>query len=299
MNITICAIIVTKDRKNLLIDCLNGVLSQTLKVDSIILIDNNSNDDTRDFLTLNKILTNKSYGIINEVKIIYKKLEKNLGSAGGYYEGLKLALESDCNWFWLLDDDVEPIPNALENIVKYISISDLINVSKTDIIGKRISWQGYIDEASGFIIQYEDEFYKNKDWCVVNYACFEGMLISRKLIDKIGLPKKEFFFVGDDIYYGYLASKYTNVIYIKDICLIKKIQSNIQTDLKLYLYFRNVIGYTYRKISRKKIFYLFRLISSWTHFTIILLKDFRFNGVLFMNKGLIDGFREKFLNKFN
>ncbi len=181
----IIAIVVTYNRLDLLKQCIEGIRCQTRKPEQILVINNSSTDGTFEWLLEQ-----------NDLKVITLK---NCGSAGGYYEGIKEAFESQFDWFWLLDDDVIPFPNALEIEMKYSKISKCINAPKVDLNGNRMLWQGYIDEASGFIIQYEDEFYRNKDWVEVNYGCFEGMLISREIVAKIGFPKKEFFIVGDDI----------------------------------------------------------------------------------------------------
>lgn len=58
--------------------------------------------------------------------------------------------------------------------------------------------------------------------CFVNVGCFEGMLISREIVNKIGFPNKNYFIVGDDLEYGFLASHYTNVSYVKSAKIIRK-----------------------------------------------------------------------------
>lgn len=277
----IAAIVVTYNRLELLKQCIEGVRSQTRKLDQIIVVNNSSTDGTSEWL-----LKQPDLMVINV---------RNCGSAGGYYEGIKWAYEAKFDWFWLLDDDILPLPYALEIELKFSKISKCINSPKIDLRGNRMLWQGYIDEASGFIIQYKDEFQKNKDWIEVNYGCFEGMLISRDIVARIGFPKKEFFIMGDDIYYGYLASKFTNVIYIKDPCFVKMISATYDTiDRYTYLYFRNVVGYIYRKISRKKYLYINRLILHYMFHFVKFLGQLKLNKIYKMTKGIFDGLTENF-----
>jgi GT2 family glycosyltransferase len=47
---TVCAVVVTYNRKNLLIECLEGLRKQTRPVDAICLVDNASTDGTPDLL---------------------------------------------------------------------------------------------------------------------------------------------------------------------------------------------------------------------------------------------------------
>jgi hypothetical protein len=74
----------------------------------------------------------------------------------------------------------------------------------------------------------------------VNYGCFEGALIHRRVVELIGLPDKRYFIQGDDQIYGFQASLYTNVIYINRVCFRRKLPvSTEMTERKCYIAFRN------------------------------------------------------------
>ena len=73
------AVVVTYNRKEMLIQCLDAILNQTSEVDKVIVIDNNSTDNTPDYL--------KEKGYLDNEKIFFQKLEKNTGGAGGFYKG--------------------------------------------------------------------------------------------------------------------------------------------------------------------------------------------------------------------
>ena len=80
MNKKIAAIIVTFNRKDLLVECIDNLKKQTIKLSEIIVVNNNSNDGTKEILTTIKGIT-----VIN--------LEKNIGGAGGFNIGLRYAYE--------------------------------------------------------------------------------------------------------------------------------------------------------------------------------------------------------------
>ena len=46
------------------------------------------------------------------------RLEKNLGGAGAFREGMQRAAEMPCDFVWLLDDDVELNPQTLPGLLK-------------------------------------------------------------------------------------------------------------------------------------------------------------------------------------
>ena len=108
---TISAIVVTYNRKELLKECLDSLLNQTLPLDLIIIIDNNSTDGTPEFLEERDYLKNG--------KINYVRLSENTGGAGGFCEGMKRGYNKGFSWLWLMDDDVKPANDCLEKLFKF------------------------------------------------------------------------------------------------------------------------------------------------------------------------------------
>ena len=78
---SICAVVVTFNRKELLLECLDALLKQTYALNKIYLIDNNSSDGTYEILHGN--------GYLEHPQIVYEKLSENLGGAGGFSRGLQ------------------------------------------------------------------------------------------------------------------------------------------------------------------------------------------------------------------
>ena len=102
------AVIVTYNNAPMLKLLLEDLLLQTRKPDEIIVIDNASFDNTA--------------SMIREFSSIrFTRLEENLGSAGGYYEGLKIACERN-DFVWTLDDDMIVNEDALEVLEKWWGI---------------------------------------------------------------------------------------------------------------------------------------------------------------------------------
>ncbi len=237
----IAAIVVTFNRKNLLVYCLEGLLSQTMPISRIYLVDNSSTDGTKDLL-LEK-------GFLSNPKIEYIPLTENIGGAGGFHEGLKNAIHGKHSWFWFLDDDVSPFPDCLERLLELKDISGCIHPLVTYEDGRSHEWEHHFDPMTTAQTSLKNASFKNgKSWCSINVACFEGMLISKEIVDKIGLPDKEFFISGDDGLYGFLANQFTNVIYTNSGKLLKKIHPAKHIGaFKIYYDLRN------RFLLRKKI----------------------------------------------
>ena len=102
----IAAVVVTYNRKKLLKECIEALKASTRKVD-VIIIDNNSTDGTREYIA---DLVGKD--------VIYKRLKKNLGGAGGFSAGMKYAVKKGYEYIWIMDDDTIVKEDSLEQLMR-------------------------------------------------------------------------------------------------------------------------------------------------------------------------------------
>ena len=101
---------------------LNHVIESCISefVDEIIIVSNGSEE--------NALKQIKQHSFANNfIKLI--ELEKNTGSANGFYQGLKEAYKSDAEFIWILDDDNKPLKNALLKLKKFWKTNGLSNKS--------------------------------------------------------------------------------------------------------------------------------------------------------------------------
>jgi GT2 family glycosyltransferase len=229
----IAVIIVTFNRKNLLIESLRGILRQTHPIERIFLIDNASTDGTKESL--------HEEGFLDEKSIFYVRMTKNTGGAGGFHEGLRLASVEGYDWYWLLDDDVEPEESCLNSLLTYQHLSECIHPLVVYQDCTWHEWEHIIDPTTTYLTGLHNLSFRNgKDWCPMQVACFEGMLVSALVLGKVGLPDKDFFVFGDDSLFGFKASFHTTVIYVKTARLIKKIKpQHTYSPFKIYYDLRN------------------------------------------------------------
>ena len=188
----VICIVVTFNRKEMLKRCIDSLLNQTKKIDKILIVDNASNDGTADLISNN-------YGLNCRIDVL--KLERNIGGAGGFYEGMKYALEFEYNWLWLMDDDGFPEMECLEKLGKFSYNNNLNAISPIQIDidnmselafpvtcnNKKIT--GKLDNING--IEYVDN----------EANLFNGLLIESSCVRKIGLPIAELFIRGDEVEY--------------------------------------------------------------------------------------------------
>ncbi len=218
---TVCAVVVTYNRKDILIECLNALCNQTRPLNGIYLIDNASTDGTSEFLLQKGYISElppvklsepleKEFQILNLVdgqKILfhYVKMPENTGGAGGFHEGMKRALGKGYDWIWLMDDDTLPMPDALENLLKYKNQSDILasKVIRKDGTILRTA-RGVMNRQKLFpaiMTPLPEEFYL-REIVTINCASFVGLLINRRVTEKVGFPDPGFFIYFDDFEYS-------------------------------------------------------------------------------------------------
>ncbi len=221
----IYAVITTYNRLDLLKKCLDGLRMQTHSLDKIVVVNNGSTDGTTEFLELESGLF-----------VIH---QRNLGGAGGFYTGMKYASENGAEWVWMMDDDVVPADDCLENLLKYTFISECIHPTRFFLDGKRFNWEHCFSLMDWKIIDFPLSYFINHEnnASFVNVGCFEGMLISQKIIAKIGFPDSRFFIAGDDTVYGFMASLYTNVSVVKNAHMYRAKKSTDLPYSPLFLYY--------------------------------------------------------------
>ncbi len=253
----VCAVVVTYNRKELLIKCLEALRKQTRPLQGICIVDNASTDKTPELLLEKGYIKQlppenlkkpweKEFEIENlkdgkPIKIHYIRMHENTGGAGGFHEGMKRAYEKGYDWLWLMDDDVEPYENALEELFKYSHLSEAFQSHRIYKNGKDVLWYGYLDIFTGNMVHLDMKRFK-KHLLYTNVATFEGLLIKKTVISRIGLPCKDMFIVGDDTIWGLKINLYTNLFLVKRSVFIRKtFRKKPLTPRFLYFYVRNRI----------------------------------------------------------
>lgn len=251
-NQTICAVIVTYNRKELLLNCLTALKNQTYVVDHIVVVDNASKDGTVEFL--------RDRGWVDSDKFTLISLTENLGGSGGFYTGTKYAYEQGFDYVWLMDDDGYPAPNCLEKLNPYFSDESYIGPMVLDTENKdKLSFALRIPNTIDVIDAYSEipETLKASNLIKNIVVPFNGTLIARKLIEKMGFIEKDYFVWGDEKEYTIRAVKAkAEVMTVVDALFYHPAMSSLSTpmffgklrfnqansDLKLYCFCRNNIA---------------------------------------------------------
>lgn len=189
----VCALVLTRDRPQLLADCLEAVGAQTHPVSELIVLDNASSDGTA------RWLTERSQGGLRVQRSVV-----NLGGAGGYAELLRLGCETAADWLWLLDDDAEPHSDSLERLLASAPADDAGTAAVCSAV---IHPDGTLDpqhrcRLGRFITPLPRSAYADGRYADVDCASFVGLLVRTQVARAAGLPRAEFFLGYDDAEYS-------------------------------------------------------------------------------------------------
>lgn len=223
---TVCAVIVTFNRKELLTRTLDALYQQNFAVDHIIVIDNSSSDGTQAQLDI--------LGYLAKPNLTYYLLMSNTGGAGGFHEGVKLAYKLGYEWLWLMDDDGYPTIDCLEHLLVHRNQYDFYGpLVLSDKDYKTCSFPITLP-TSKVIIRNKKELLEQQASTILEDVLipFNGVLLSNKLVAKIGYPNAQFFIWGDDIEYTKRAKKFgARIATISDIEFYHPTAPNLGTPM--------------------------------------------------------------------
>lgn len=190
----ICAVVPTFNRMQLLERCLAALLAQTRPLDEVLVIDNASTEP------IEPRLRERFTGVS------YVRMPENTGSAGGYAAGMAYAYRNGHDWIWLMDNDAEPHPDALEKLMRSgllarggltIVCSVVLGAVGAVSPGHRVRFRrATLGKVEATPADYARPHFS------VEAASNTGQLVSRATVEAIGLPRPELFIQWDDFDYS-------------------------------------------------------------------------------------------------
>jgi rhamnopyranosyl-N-acetylglucosaminyl-diphospho-decaprenol beta-1,3/1,4-galactofuranosyltransferase len=192
--VQVCAVVVTFNRKVMLEECLNALLTQSRAVDRILVVDNKSTDDTLEMLRTH-------FPPERYPQITVLPLEVNSGGAGGFHDGLEWAHQHGFDWFWLLDDDTMVHKWALEALLNAHEVFPAERRPK--LLASRVIWTDQTVHPMNipipsYVYLGRMRLARHRGMVSIRSASFVSVLIARECVSKFGLTLKDYFIWNDD-----------------------------------------------------------------------------------------------------
>lgn len=191
---SIAAVVVTYNRKDLLLECIGCLRAQDFSAApqapettlDILVIDNASTDGTAEALA----------PLISEGAIHYWNTGANLGGAGGFNFGMRTAVEEGYDYVWVMDDDCMPHPDTLLGFLSADAELDgaygfLSSVCRW-IDGSICTMNTQRHPLTTNITDFSPALQP------ATLASFVSLFVPARVIRELGLPIKDFFIWSDD-----------------------------------------------------------------------------------------------------
>ncbi|GCD91664.1 glycosyltransferase family 2 protein [Nocardioides sp. LS1] len=203
----IAAVVVTFNRLELL-QGLVARLREVPEVDEILVVDNASTDGTGEWLaSAGSTTADGSTSAGTPVRA--RTLTENRGGAGGFHDGLAWAMDDGADLAWLMDDDGLPDADSLGTLLAHRGDFDFwgpVVVDEAD--PGRLVFPIRLPGGTRVVHRMADVAAAAPDGVIRDVVIpFNGVLVTRDLVDRIGLPREEFFIWGDDHEYRLRAER--------------------------------------------------------------------------------------------
>lgn len=238
---SVAVVIVTYNRLKKLKTALYYYEKQILLPEYIIIVNNYSTDETKEYLEDWKKKVNKFKKIVINAK-------ENLGGSGGFYLGQQEAMKLNVDWIYLADDDAYPDSNYISNLVKYLKKND---AQKYSIICGKVVERGTCCNIHRTYLKTKwdrnfQKFVPEEDYSrnvfYPDFVSYVGILINKIKLESVGLVNKDYFIWYDDTEHSHRLHKVGEIVCLPSCTIIHDVEEdNAVLSWKNYYGYRNNI----------------------------------------------------------
>ena len=225
-SINVAAVVVTFNRLEKLKTVLESLQSQTRVPDQLIIVNNASTDGTAKYLEEFA----RDFSMKDRINLNVVTLPENVGGAGGFSAGMRKGYELGADFVWIFDDDGYPQPQALEKLL------DGFNAAVGEL-GADVPYAcSMVKFVDGSICEMNNPV-PTWDWgrliakgfnnlVMVTSCSFVSVLIPRWVMEKYGLPFKEYFIWFDDAEYTLRITRVCPGVQVLDSVIVHDMGAN-------------------------------------------------------------------------
>jgi GT2 family glycosyltransferase len=285
----IVAVVVTWNRRDLLVESLTALAAQTRPADRVIVVDNASDDGTAELLA-------RDFASLETVRAA-----RNLGGAGGFALGLERALADGCDAVWLMDDDTVAEPTALERL---LAARAGYPGETPALVASKVVWTDGRDHPMNTPrrkpgVTRHEIYAADAVGCVpIRSASFVSVLVDADTVRERGLPIADYFLWNDDFEFTTRLIRGRDALYCPASVVAHKTATYGSTDAdpgdRFYFEVRNKVwmfGRSYGLSPAEKAVYGGSSLRRWAR-TVVSSSD-RATLLRAAGRGLVDGLRTK------
>ena len=199
-----------------------------------------------------------------DLDLRYLKSEANLGGAGGFSLAILMAMSTNADWIWVMDDDARPeSPDCLRVLLEQAVTRGLSAISPIIVAPQdaaRLAFPFRVNKK----LTYDRASVERTPFWPQHALLFNGLLIRRAAVLEVGLPDLKMFIRGDEVDYllrlrqsGLAFGTTTRAAFVHptgwaEVSAIVEDRYHVlvpETEFKRYHFFRNR-GYLIRRHKR-------------------------------------------------
>ena len=243
---TVAVVVVTFNRAELLGRMLDGLAAQTRPPEAVYVVNNASTDETRAVLEAR-----------TDLPLHLTHSAENVGGSGGFHLGVRQAYDAGYDRIWLMDDDVVPAPDCLEVLLGHDEAC--LMAVRENLAGALVEKAAiHFDLRRPHAIRPKrasvETTYSSREAMPerveIENVAFEGFMVHRRVIDRIGLPDGGFFIFYDDVDFAVRARHAGFRIWaVRDAVLVRQLEFDQQHALdtwKGFYMYRNLFVVHFR-----------------------------------------------------
>ncbi len=236
---TVCAVVITYNRLEMLKECIASLRAQSRPPDRILVVNNGSTDESQAWLDQQDFQT---------------ILQGNFGGAGGFFTGMKEAAAQGHDWIWCMDDDViadagclQALLSCAEEMTEPTVLCPLRFTPDSRPLGNEQIYLDFThplkDHGPVRLRSVLEAVLDGQARTKVEGFTFEGPLIPLEIIKQIGFPDRNFFIIADDTDYSARCRKHFSAFVVHGAIMHRKLQesSPLAITWKDYYYVRNTL----------------------------------------------------------
>jgi rhamnopyranosyl-N-acetylglucosaminyl-diphospho-decaprenol beta-1,3/1,4-galactofuranosyltransferase len=188
----VIAVVVTYNRRELLLEALAAVHAQSRAAEAVIVVDNASADGTAEAVRA------------RYPSVQLAELTRNTGGAGGFACGIALALAQAADLIWLMDDDTVPEPGALRALLDAREQHASLTGRPATLLASRVVWTDgrahpmNTPRRKPFASRAERRTAALAGCLPIRSASFVSVLVDAGGCRQRGLPQADYFLWNDD-----------------------------------------------------------------------------------------------------